>query len=59
MASEDVETVAEAIAWAVGSTAFSPQHFRDTPEWHQVRDDFRSLAEQAIARTLDEEAPDA
>jgi hypothetical protein len=42
----NVETVATAIAAAVGSPVFGPLH--DTAESHEVRDRFRELAEHVI-----------
>ncbi len=47
---DEVERVAEAIAEAVGSRAFKPLH--DTVEDQKIREQFRDLAEQAIALTL-------
>lgn len=47
---EDVETVAKKIAKAVGSPVFLPLH--DDIENQKAREQFRDLAERAIALTL-------
>ncbi len=49
---DEVETVAQAIAEAVGSRVFEPLH--DNVEDQKVRERFRDLAQAAIAVSLDE-----
>jgi hypothetical protein len=44
---DEEERVAEAIAAAVGSTAFGP--FRDTVEGQRQRDEWRTMARMVIA----------
>ena len=47
---EEVETVAKAIAEAVGSRVFEPLH--DTVEHQRMRDEWRQMARLAIATYL-------